>query len=506
MRTKVRITLVSVVALFWAGAALLALEFGVRIYQRDREGGGKAYWETLITHHAQADEAARQRLDPEAPPPEYAVFDSSEFIDKSESERAAFAAARDFAVVVTDNEGGILEYYPQGAAPDTLRALAPLQAGGRLQACLPEAMARDLSQTLQQTAASGMALRPHYTLTLPEGDTLPLDFNISPVLRNGAPTPRLVTYISPSIWEEVFLRYAPNVRSREQFIFNTNSQGWRDDPMAIPKPDNVVRIVCIGGSTTVRGLTNAMTYPNLLERMLREHFNTDRIEVVNCGVEVVDSMKETVLLDAYLENDPDLILHYNFVNDLPGLLMQWAGIDPSQGETWDDLPRFRLRSSELMYRLFNRRLLGTERALRHGIQQFTFAQRETLLNRLRAAGVELAVCSFAYPKVEDLDARAHALFDWRIHHQGWGWPKVITIDTYGYLVGLYNDLLKSWSKEHNIHYIPLAEEFHGDEKDFTDVCHLNAPAIEAKAAIIYRHIAPWVAQRLEDAETANTAS
>jgi len=42
--------------------------------------------------------------------------------------------------------------------------------------------------------------------------------------------------------------------------------------MTVPKPAGVFRIACVGGSTTVEGPHNELTYPNYLERMLGARF------------------------------------------------------------------------------------------------------------------------------------------------------------------------------------------------------------------------------------------
>jgi hypothetical protein len=50
------------------------------------------------------------------------------------------------------------------------------------------------------------------------------------------------------------------------------SEGYRMREIALPKPAGLVRVVCIGGSTTVAGRTNDETYPALPERKLQARF------------------------------------------------------------------------------------------------------------------------------------------------------------------------------------------------------------------------------------------
>jgi len=101
-----------------------------------------------------------------------------------------------------------------------------------------------------------------------------------------------------------------------QFQIKTNNVGLRDDFVTLPKSGNVFRILCIGGSTTVKGWTNATTYPNLLEKQLQKTFANQYIEVINCGVSGLDSYGELKKVREYLDLNPDLIIEYNAVNDI----------------------------------------------------------------------------------------------------------------------------------------------------------------------------------------------
>ena len=92
--------------------------------------------------------------------------------------------------------------------------------------------------------------------------------------------------------------------------------GLRDDFVVIPKPKGLFRILCVGGSTTVAGWTNETTYPNLLEKRLKDSFPDVSSEVINCGVSGLNSNSELEKIGDYLALNPDLILEYNAVNDI----------------------------------------------------------------------------------------------------------------------------------------------------------------------------------------------
>src|SRR5436309_7841910 len=63
-----------------------------------------------------------------------------------------------------------------------------------------------------------------------------------------------------------------------------NAAGFRGEEIELPKPAGTLRIVTLGGSTTL-GVTNPYeeSYPFLLQRRLRERFPGRRIEVQNAA-------------------------------------------------------------------------------------------------------------------------------------------------------------------------------------------------------------------------------
>ncbi len=78
-----------------------------------------------------------------------------------------------------------------------------------------------------------------------------------------------------SLWLRRWKEYKPGARAEVvtggvRFVIQMNSYGFRTHEFEVPKPEGVVRIICIGGSTTVAGRTNEDTYPALLETRLRE--------------------------------------------------------------------------------------------------------------------------------------------------------------------------------------------------------------------------------------------
>ena len=77
-----------------------------------------------------------------------------------------------------------------------------------------------------------------------------------------------------SLWLRRWKEYQPGARAavvarNVRFVIQMNSYGFRTHEFQVPKPEGMVRIICIGGSTTFAGRTNEDTYPALLEASLR---------------------------------------------------------------------------------------------------------------------------------------------------------------------------------------------------------------------------------------------
>ena len=93
-------------------------------------------------------------------------------------------------------------------------------------------------------------------------------------------------------------------------MIQINSQGFRTHEFAVPKPAGLVRVVCIGGSTTVAGRTNEETYPRLVEAKLRRPPAAGLpVEVLNPGVSGVSHEHWLDRLDRVFAYDPDVVVH-----------------------------------------------------------------------------------------------------------------------------------------------------------------------------------------------------
>jgi hypothetical protein len=131
---------------------------------------------------------------------------------------------------------------------------------------------------------------------------------------------------SPSDWKTVYQAHpykafapVPNTISRSKTI-SRNSLGLRGPEIKVRKSTHTIRIVCIGGSTTLcyYATSDTTTYPARMETILRAHYRDRpfRIEVINAGVEAYNSLEgiinfQTCLLDL----SPDVAVFHHVLND-----------------------------------------------------------------------------------------------------------------------------------------------------------------------------------------------
>jgi lysophospholipase L1-like esterase len=119
-----------------------------------------------------------------------------------------------------------------------------------------------------------------------------------------------------------------------------NSLGFRGDEIAIPKPAGVFRIAILGGSTTYTEFVpnNAATFPAQLQRILREDYGHDQVEVINAGCPGHNSWESLVNLEfRVLDLEPDLVIPYEGVNDVHARLVlpgAYRGDNSGRRQCW----------------------------------------------------------------------------------------------------------------------------------------------------------------------------
>lgn len=299
-------------------------------------------------------------------------------------------------------------------------------------------------------------------------------------LCGGTPPPE------ESPWKISLFAYKENW-SRPNNPLRINNHGFRDDDVVTPKPSGVFRIVCVGGSTTEEGNDNASSYPNIVEKKLRERFKTEAIDVVNCGICGSNSYSQRRRIQDYLALEPDLIVYYDAVNDITHVhFAYWL----ERAASWKKT----VRHSWFLTAHFGRWLLPGEGELQAFMRDTTMRNLLAMRYAAREKNVDMAVCSFARPTLAWNDFLARNYYDVNMRDV-WDGKGLINFKTYGWVLDLHNRLVKDLCAREGLYYIPVAENFKGGSDHFFDVCHMTRLGLEPKTDIIAEYLAQYLIQR-----------
>lgn len=140
-----------------------------------------------------------------------------------------------------------------------------------------------------------------------------------------------------------YLAYYPTPNYQKGRTFH-NSLGYRSDEFSLEKPRGVYRIVALGGSSTydVRIEDNAATFTAQLQKLLRENYGYQNVEVINAGVPGYNSWEILINLEfRVLDLDPDLVIIYEGTNDVHARLVDpsaYRGDDSGRRQAWQAPP------------------------------------------------------------------------------------------------------------------------------------------------------------------------
>jgi lysophospholipase L1-like esterase len=136
-----------------------------------------------------------------------------------------------------------------------------------------------------------------------------------------------------------YLVYYPTPNYRKGLTFH-NSLSYRNDEISLEKPSNVYRIVALGGSSTydVRIEDNKKTFTAQLEKLLKEQYGYQNVEVINAGVPGYNSWEILINLEfRVLDLNPDLVIIYEGTNDVHARLVEpsaYRGDDSGRRQPW----------------------------------------------------------------------------------------------------------------------------------------------------------------------------
>jgi hypothetical protein len=290
-----------------------------------------------------------------------------------------------------------------------------------------------------------------------------------------------------SIWELPFIRYHKHAARPDKAI-TTNNFGFRGPDIQMPKPAGCYRIVCVGASTTEEGIHNLLTWPAILERKLADYFGTDRFDVVNCGISGMNLKTDRIVLGDHLALDPDMLIYYHGVNDICHQL--FPGWVTNGNPVWMPLQLSRFLTTHI----FTLALPPTAR-LKNDIHKHMTGHLRFLSRHIRAAGVDVALCSFARPAIETIRPDELKFYEF-LYRRDWG-GRYVSFAAYCHVLDIFNRQVKALCEEEDILYIPLAENIRGGVYYFGDICHMKNPAIELKADLVLRALEPRLRAWLE---------
>jgi hypothetical protein len=270
-----------------------------------------------------------------------------------------------------------------------------------------------------------------------------------------------------TLWAQPGVSYRPGARlvldvAGERHEIVINSLGYRSPETTVAKPPGVVRVVCIGGSTTVQGPTNEDTYPAHLERKLRAALPGRVVEVLNLGINGVTSDHWLERADELYRFQPDVVVQYEFVNDL----------------FFRHLPRY--AEGHAGWTRARRSLLVARLAPPGGEELDDYFRRTVRNIRQMAAeaeahGARHVVGAFAGPDV----ARARDGFDsyLDLNVEAWGGRYGLRFYApYDRLRRDFNEHLRKAGADRRLRVAPVDEAL-DDPALFIDICHLTRPGI-----------------------------
>ncbi|HOQ88550.1 MAG TPA: hypothetical protein PLX03_00275 [Candidatus Hydrogenedentes bacterium] len=391
---------------------------------------------------------------------------------------------------------------PRNVSDELAVYAARLEPGRRLETVLPQGTVQDAAQCLEIVSDSFWQFREYpvplprpYRVTVFQFGFLRMDAPpAAPDLRNG-----YLVVVRLSIWLDFLFALRPGVKRASGSIEEISSQGWRSDEVAVPKPPGVFRIICVGGSTTYEGDHNALTWPALLQRRLRAETGRP-IEVVNAGILALDSFGESQHAEDYLAVEPDLVLHYNFVNDMERIVSALNSDGTSSGLVKAALRRM-AGISVLLRRRLDAYLLWDKSQVDRALD-LTFSNYDFLRNAVHRAGARMAFCTFARPD-PDISPAERALIEQRLRAQYWG--QNLTLLQYCWIVDCYNDRLRRYCAEHQLPLLDIAPYLTGGADRYIDYCHMRPWSIEEKARLVAERILPLLGETQPPADASAAA-
>ncbi len=307
-----------------------------------------------------------------------------------------------------------------------------------------------------------------------------------------------------------YLSYYPTPNYRKGQTFH-NSLGYRNDEFPLAKPSRVYRIVALGGSSTydIRIENNEETFTAQLEKLLKEEYGYQNVEVINAGVPGYNSWEILINLQfRVLDLDPDLVIICEGTNDVHARLVEpsaYRGDNSGRRQSWQ-VPPVAVWERSTLLRILSRMANVTRQVsvddfvssptylswpfesrlgeanddpaeiLRKNPPTYFRRNLENMVAIAREHGVEVMFATWAYsPYLNDYASKEY-------YQQGFQEN---------------NDVVREVATSHGVSLFEFAEAMPQDARYWADGRHVNEAGALAKAALFaeFVHAQGMIEQR-----------
>ncbi len=336
-------------------------------------------------------------------------------------------------------------------------------------------------------------------------------------------------------------RYPPSVTLPTGMT--TNRFGFRGPEVAYHKPPKVVRIACVGASTTVNAPRVPHSYPELLQHWLdlaavRRGWDV-RFEVLNAGREAIRSADiRAIVEDEVLPLVPDYVVYYEGANQFhPQHLLRQVriggeyrladpppGLVPAQEEAAVAAGDLTLLDRACAWSAGARRLRSLlqrgerlreppkpaqrielppgldaqdpDPALAAGLLDLgaVFGDLEAMRQACAGAGARFVLCSFCWLAEPGMTVDAVMGRHIFIQLNRAYWP--FSYATIRELADLQNRAFAAWARRQGVDFVDVAAAMPNDERLYFDAIHNTSIGVRLRAFCVLRELLPLLERDL----------
>ena len=269
-----------------------------------------------------------------------------------------------------------------------------------------------------------------------------------------------------------------------------------ENAAAIPKPPQVFRVLCLGGSTT-EGVLDTISYTALLEKMLSARYPGSAIEVINGGHFFYTTQHSIIeYLFTMKELKPDVIIFFEAINDLltsftyPPYASSPFRKDYGHFLGWAGSLRYPKSFEQFLAQFFYADLRSptpkpvrfTDFKSRHSFER----NIETIIEIAKCTGITLILSNQAHCFSKENKSNVDFL----------GFPRHFLIDDKHYAdeeswydgMELFNKTLQDTANKFSVPFVNQAQAFEEKREFFTDVVHMTTEGNKLKAQLFFNKI------------------